>query len=75
MAAVRTSIENEVRRLRRYLDPVGDDLLYLLQSGLEEMQVAHEGMTEVTGPIDEVTDAMQAGQDVIDHLIRYGYKY
>jgi hypothetical protein len=28
----------------------------------------------VTGPIDEVTDAMQAAQDVIDHVIKYGYR-
>jgi len=73
MAAVRTSIENEVRSLREYLDPVGVGLLSLLRWGLQEMQVAHEGMTKVTGPIDEVTHAMQAAQDVIDHVFTYGY--
>jgi len=74
MAAVRTDVEDELKRIREYLRPVGSGLLCLLESGLQKMQVAHEEMTEVTGPIDEVTDAMQAAQDVIDHVIKYGFK-
>jgi hypothetical protein len=61
-------------RIRKYLTPVGDRLLDLLQRGLQQMQDTHEEMVEVTGPIDEVTDAMQAAQDVIDHVIKYGYR-
>jgi len=75
MAAVRTDIEDELKSLRKYLSPVGSGLLRMLETGLQQMQVAHEEMTEVTGPIDEVTDAMQAAQDVIDHVIKYGYKH
>jgi len=71
---VRTDIEEELKRIRKYLRPVGDRLLDLLQRGLQQMQVMHEEMVEVTGPIDEVTDAMQAAQDVINHVNKYGYR-
>jgi hypothetical protein len=74
MAAIRTDIEDEVKSIQKYLHPIGNDLLHLLQTGLQQMQVTHEEMTKVTGPIDEVTDAMQAAQDVIDHVMKYGYK-
>jgi hypothetical protein len=74
MAALRTDIEDHLNSIRAYIRPVGDQLIGLLERGLHHMLVAHEEMTEVVGPMDEVTDAMQAAQDVIDHVSKYGYR-
>lgn len=53
---------------------MGKDLNDLLMTGLHHIRVTNDEMTEVVGPIPEVTDAMQAAEEVINYVIKYGYK-
>jgi hypothetical protein len=74
MVAVRSDLEDHLSQIRAYIRPVGDDLLGLLTRGLHHVHFAHDEMTELVDPISEVTDAMEAAQDVIDYVSEHGYR-
>lgn len=53
--------------------PVGKELLDILKSGVDNLHHTSNEMVGAVGPIGEVTEAMEAAQEILDHVIKYGY--
>jgi hypothetical protein len=53
--------------------PVGKELLDILKSGVDNLHHTNNEMAGAVGPIGEVTEAMEAAQEILDHVIKYGY--
>lgn len=73
IAAVCSHLEDHLTRIQADLRPVGNELFDLVLRGLHYMRHANGQMTQVVGPINEVSDAMDAAQDVIDYMTEHGY--
>ena len=63
-----------MKEVQRDARQVRAELMQLLKDGLSNLHDTWDEMAKVTEPISEITDSMEAAQEVIDHLIKYGYK-
>jgi hypothetical protein len=53
--------------------PVSKELLDVLKSGVDNLHNTNNEMAGAVGPIGEVTEAMEAAQEILDHIMKYGY--
>ncbi|KAJ8584915.1 hypothetical protein M405DRAFT_865834 [Rhizopogon salebrosus TDB-379] len=73
VASVRTRIETSLMNVQAEVKPVGKELLDILKSGVDNLHHTNNEMAGAVGPIGEVTEAMEAAQEILDHVIKYGY--
>ncbi|KAJ8581890.1 hypothetical protein M405DRAFT_868295 [Rhizopogon salebrosus TDB-379] len=73
IASVRTRIEKSLMNVQAEVKPVGKELLDILKSGVDNLHQTNNDMAGVVGPIGEVTEVMEVAQEILDHLIKYGY--